>query len=159
MQEFFRRLEEKIITRADLIFYLEKIDLALSLLQKDTANASLEQFKGRADKLLVDIITELAKEKKEFQKAKQQIFFLEMLKEHLFSLPKVKMQLAFSPDADSLARISQWLEKEFKYRVILDITVNPGLMAGAIIEYQGKRANFSLSKKMKEIKIASYLNK
>jgi len=73
------------------------------------------------------------------------------LEKKLRSLPEIKLEIAFSPNNDFLNRISQWLEKELGQKIILDITVNPKVTAGAIIEYQGNWRDFSLAKKIDQL--------
>jgi len=73
------------------------------------------------------------------------------LEKELRALPEMKLDIAFFPTDNFLNRISQWLQKEFGQRIILDITVNPKVVAGAIIEYQGNWRDFSLAKKIDQL--------
>lgn len=73
------------------------------------------------------------------------------LEEKLRSLAEMKLEIAFLPSDDFLNRISQWLEKEFGQKIILDITLNPKVAAGAIIEYRGFFRDFSLAKKIDQL--------
>lgn len=70
------------------------------------------------------------------------------LKKKLRALPEMKLKIAFPPKDNFIDEISRWLEKEIGQKVILDITVNPKVVAGAIIEYQGNWRDFSLAKKI-----------
>ncbi len=70
------------------------------------------------------------------------------LERKLRSLPEINLEIAFSPSEDFIDRMSQWLEKELGQKIILDITVNPKIVGGAIIEYQGKWLNFTLARKI-----------
>ena len=74
-----------------------------------------------------------------------------ILEKELRALPEMKLDIAFFPTDNFLNRISQWLQKEFDQRIILDITVNPKVVAGAIIEYQGNWRDFSLAKKIDQL--------
>lgn len=73
------------------------------------------------------------------------------LEKKLQSLPEIKLEIAFSPGDDFLNKISQWLEKELGQKIILDITCNPKIVAGAIIEYRGNFRNFSLAKEIDKL--------
>jgi len=73
------------------------------------------------------------------------------LEKKLWSLPEIRLEIAFSPDDDFLNRVSQWLEKELGKKIILDLTINPRVVAGAIIEYQGNWRDFSLAKKIDKL--------
>jgi len=48
-------------------------------------------------------------------------------------------------------RIKKWFKEENHQEVILDITVNPKIVGGAIIEYQGYFRDFSLVKEMDKL--------
>ncbi|TSC75984.1 MAG: hypothetical protein G01um101430_154 [Parcubacteria group bacterium Gr01-1014_30] len=67
------------------------------------------------------------------------------LEKKLKSLPEIKLEIAFSPKDNFLNKISEWLEKESGQKVILNLTINPKIVAGAIIEYQGNWRDFSLA--------------
>ena len=112
MEENLKNLAEKIRTREELIFFLEKI---------------AEKKSGQ--------------EKEEVSK----------LEKKLRALPEIKLEIAFFPKDNFLNRISQWLQKEIGQKVILDITVNPKVVAGATIEYQGNWRDFSLAKKIDQL--------
>ncbi|KPJ73616.1 hypothetical protein AMJ48_00040 [Parcubacteria bacterium DG_74_1] len=73
------------------------------------------------------------------------------LEKELRALPEIKLDIAFSPKDNFLNTISQWLQRELGQRTILDITVNPKVVAGAIIEYQGIWRDFSLAKKIDQL--------
>lgn len=73
------------------------------------------------------------------------------LEEALRSLPEMKLEIAFLPSDDFLNRISQWLKKETDQKIILDITLNPKLGAGVIIEYRGFFRDFSLARRIDQL--------
>jgi len=73
------------------------------------------------------------------------------LEEKLRALPQIKLEIAFSPGEDFLNRLSQWFEKELGQKIILDITCNPKIAGGLIIEYQGKWRDFSLAKRIDQL--------
>lgn len=70
------------------------------------------------------------------------------LEKKLRSLPEIKLEIAFSPEDGFLNRMSDWLEKELGQKTILDITVNPKIVTGAIIEYRGNWRDFSSAKEI-----------
>ena len=73
------------------------------------------------------------------------------LEKKLRSLPEIKLGIAFYPSDSFINRISLWFEKEFGQKTILDITVNPKIVAGATIEYKGNWRNFSIAKKIHQL--------
>jgi len=77
------------------------------------------------------------------------------LEKKLQSLPEMRLEIAFFPKDDFITKISQWLEKEFGQKIILDFIINPKVIGGAIIEYQGHWRDFSLAKEVDKF-IAQY---
>ncbi len=70
------------------------------------------------------------------------------LEKKLRYLPEIKLEIAFSPDDNFINKIDWWLEKELGQKIILNITVNPKVVAGAIIEYHGYWRDFSSAKEI-----------
>ena len=99
--------------------------------------------KTRTKEELVFLLEEIAGKKTEL--GKEEIYKLE---KKLQSLPEIKLEIAFSPDDNFINKIGQWIEKELGQKIILDITVNPKVVAGAIIEYQGNWRDFSSAKEI-----------
>ena len=100
----------------------------------------------RTKEELIFFLEEIAKRKSGPEKEE-----ISKLEKELRALPEMKLDIAFFPTDNFLNRISQWLQKEIGQKVILDITVNPKVVAGAIIEYQGNWRDFSLAKKIDQL--------
>lgn len=102
--------------------------------------------KIRTKEELVSFLEEIAhlNKNKEEQPTKE-------LEKYLRSLPEIKLEIAFSPENNFLEKISQWFEKELGQKIILDLTVNPKIVGGAIIEYQGNWRDFSLAKEIDKL--------
>jgi F0F1-type ATP synthase delta subunit len=110
-----------------------------------------EDLKNLAEKIrtreeLVFFLEEIAEKKS--GPGKEEISKLE---KKLRALPEIKLEVAFSPKDNFLNRVGQWFQKEIGQKVILDITVNPKVVAGATIEYQGNWRDFSLAKKIDQL--------
>ena len=90
--------------------------------------------KIRTKEELISFLEEIAHLRKIKDKEEQPTKELE---KYLRSLPEIKLEIAFSPENNFLEKISQWFEKELGQKIILDLTVNPKIVGGAIIEYQG----------------------
>lgn len=104
--------------------------------------------KIRTKEELVSFLEEIAHLRKIKDKEEQPTKELE---KYLRSLPEIKLEIAFSPENNFLEKISQWLEKELGQKIILDLTVNPKIVGGAIIEYQGNWRDFSLAKEIDKL--------
>ncbi len=152
MRGFFIEIEEKIKTKEDLIFYLEEIDLAGELILKNIKSSTAEKMQEKISQDLVDLLIKV-EEKEKIKDLNQLAFFLRLLKKHLLSLPQIKMEIAFRPNEKTVFKISRWLEEELGKKIILDLNVNYSIVAGAIIEYEGRRVDFSLAKEIKKTKI------
>lgn len=70
--------------------------------------------------------------------------FLQKIQEVISSLSVVSLVIAFEPSESSLMAISQWFVMNTSKQVLLDITVDPSLIAGAAINYNGRHADFSI---------------
>ncbi|MEK7182985.1 MAG: F0F1 ATP synthase subunit delta [Patescibacteria group bacterium] len=79
--------------------------------------------------------------------------FIDGLEKILTSLTFVKLTLAFEPTEQQRARFSEWVYTNVGPGVVLDITVEPRVLGGAIIEHEGKFGDFSVRKKLEEIEI------
>lgn len=89
------------------------------------------------------------KSQKEEKGFKQLIFFLELLRNHLTSLPEVYLEVAFDLPKEFILKINNWFEKQVRKKVILNLKTNPKLVGGIIIEHKGKIFDFSLIKEIK----------
>lgn len=86
--------------------------------------------------------------------------YIEEIVTYLRSLPQVKITLAFEPDDSFSTRINDVISSLAGQKVILDFTVNHHIVAGIIIEYNGRFADYSYESRtdnyLKE-KLASFL--
>ena len=139
------RLKNKIITKKDLVYYIEAISQLRSSVFKNE-----KMKKSEVNKETLNILNLLEKNNIAINSQKAYMFLGE-LRKYLLSLPEIKMKIAFQPDYDFLIRISQLLEKYIGRKIILNIIFDPGIVGGAIIEYQGRYRNFSLAKEIDKV--------
>jgi len=159
--EIFRELTKKIFTKEDLILLIEKINLVQGLIFKNINVPLSERAKKDIEKNYKDskfspfdfvhIIEELEKKEIVSKNPEKNRIFFENFKKYLQSIPQIKITIAFQPKKESINKISLWLEKEIKQKVILDLEVNPEIVGGAIIEYQGRQINLSLVREIDEL--------
>lgn len=74
--------------------------------------------------------------------------FLDSIVEYLESVPKVKITLAFEPSITFIQRLNADISKEVGQKVVLDISINQFIVAGAVFEFEGKIQDHSLSQKI-----------
>ncbi len=65
------------------------------------------------------------------------------------ALKPVSLALAFEPTEEFAERLHEWLIQNVGEGVVLDFEVKPEIIAGAIISYNGRYLDFSLSNFLK----------
>jgi len=78
--------------------------------------------------------------------------FLEKKKKSLENIPQVVIEIAFEPNLDFILKLKNWFLQKIKKSLILDIKINPKIIGGAKIYYEGKYFDWSLEKRIKNIK-------
>ncbi|MDP2946579.1 MAG: F0F1 ATP synthase subunit delta [Nanoarchaeota archaeon] len=151
MEKYFKELTEKIRTKEELIFFLEEISKVGQIIFKDKEVSLSKKIEGKVSGELKKFLERLEKEGVISGSQERQSAFLEKLGKELQSLPEIKLEIAFSPDDDFLNKISQWFEKELGQKIILDLTINPKVIGGAIAEYRGNWRDFSLAKEINQL--------
>ena len=76
--------------------------------------------------------------------------YLRGLKEAIAKLRELKLTLAFEPTQNSIEKIHDWIRKNVGDGIILDVTFNPTIFAGAIVIFEGKYRDLSLRNKFRE---------
>lgn len=69
--------------------------------------------------------------------------YLENIIKYLQRLPIVKITTAFEPDDTFSTRLNEVITNLINKKIVLDITVNHHIVAGIILEYNGKFADYS----------------
>jgi F0F1-type ATP synthase delta subunit len=150
MEKFLEKLTDKIITKEDLISFLDQIEIAKSFLFQRPEISLSEKLKGKVSESFRKEIANLEEKEKYLSVAEFSEFF-DLLKKNLLKIPIVKLEIAFEPRENFISEINEWFKKNLGKKVILDIFVNPKIVGGAKIEYQGKWKNYSLAKKIEKI--------
>ncbi len=86
----------------------------------------------------------------EFKKNQSIKRLFNKLRNQLSEISQVKMEVAFSPSRETVEEFIQWFEENMNKRVVLDLTVNPEIMGGVIIEHEGRWIDMSLKEKLKD---------
>ncbi len=153
-EETFSLLTKEIITAEDLYFFIEQINVIKKYLFADITKGSLfERIKGKVDERIRLKLEELEKKNLLPQELIEKSVFFEELKKYLHSLPQIKLEVAFLPNKTFLTKIKKWLEETINREMVLDILVNPEIVGGVNIEYQGKYFGWSLAEKLRDTKL------
>lgn len=70
-------------------------------------------------------------------------FFVKM-QQYITIVPVLSLTIAFEPKEKTLEVIAQWFVSQLKKQILLEITVNPDIVAGATITYKGKFLDYSI---------------
>ncbi|HEX7042319.1 MAG TPA: F0F1 ATP synthase subunit delta [Patescibacteria group bacterium] len=70
--------------------------------------------------------------------------FINKLQSTITTLPSVSISLAFEPQIQTIKTVSNWLYLNLKKQILLDFSVDPTLIAGIQITYNGKFKDYSL---------------
>ena len=73
--------------------------------------------------------------------------FLEKFQEKITKLPILSITLAFEPNEDTLNLLNEWFVINTKKQFVFDISINPNLIAGVALNFNGKFLDFSVSQK------------
>ena len=69
--------------------------------------------------------------------------FLKKIIEEIYDLPILTLSLAFEPNAKTLLALSEWCIVNLKKQLLFEITVDPSIVAGSILSFKGKYADYS----------------
>ncbi len=70
--------------------------------------------------------------------------FLNTVIEKAKNLPLLSLTVAFAPKEQTLKALSQWCLLNINKQALFDITVDPNLIAGAVVNFKGKSMDFSM---------------
>lgn len=65
-------------------------------------------------------------------------------------LPIVSLTLARSPKKATIITVQEWFLRTYNKLILLDVTLDPELIAGSVIQFQGKYHDYSLKKMLDE---------
>jgi F0F1-type ATP synthase delta subunit len=84
--------------------------------------------------------------------SKQEISkFFRKINETIKNLPLLELTIGIEPNENILKSISHWFVLNTKRQVLFEVNVDPDMIAGALIEFQGKRLNASIKPEFSEI--------
>lgn len=139
--EVFTALTKNIHTVADLRLLqheLNELEHQLySVGKKSNTDAISEHVRDSTLQILKPVLQSTEKTSKKPQE------LLQSIQEELKSLPILKLGIAFEPTPKNIENISNWLKKNQEKQWILDLTVRPELMAGVVLEVDGRYKDYS----------------
>jgi hypothetical protein len=155
MEELFKRFSEQVKTREDLIVLIDEIEEAARLAYVGEPGVSLSEklagMSGGAAEKFRKTIESLETEGKFPANRRDQNTFFNELKKYLSSLSVVRLVLAFTPREEFLEHLSDYFEKATGKKIVLDVLVKEGAVAGCLVEYEGEYRDYSMAKKLEEV--------
>lgn len=160
-KEMKERLEIILEKEKEVEREIERLEKKENELRGTEREREIEQERWRLEEERIKIekekweIKEQIKKIQEEREQKEEInlrpllFFLEQLRKSLLSLPVINLEIAFNPEKETIEKIYQWFLKSLKQKVILNFKINPRIIGGLILEYQGKIWDDSLREKIK----------
>jgi hypothetical protein len=76
---------------------------------------------------------------------------LREIKEEILTLPVVRLTLAIEPTEELVEDMVNWLRNKCNPKMVLDIYRDSLIVAGAIVTYNGKFADYSMAMKMDSV--------
>lgn len=150
VEELYGKLFEEINTLEDSVTFSHQLDdLAASLyktkqkfeekVDEHLDNTYKNEFLNLVEACKVDVKTPDSVEK-----------FINEIKAKLKVLPVISMEIAFEPTTSNILHIAEWISFNLKQKVLLDLKINPRLIGGAVVGFNGKMVNASLKRKIEE---------
>lgn len=151
MEKIFQDFAKGIKTTEEIAILLDEISQAQKNVFKERGRTLIEKLKGKVSEEFEKFLEKLERENLIPRDSEGQFLFFEKFKKYLRGLPKIKLEIAFLPSDEFLNKISQWLKMQFNRKIILDLIFNPKIVGGAVIEFEGKYFDFSVSKEIDKI--------
>lgn len=77
--------------------------------------------------------------------------FFEKIKESVSEMKVINLKLAFEPSEKNLVNFSNWFRMNVKKQFLFEITVDPKIVAGVEINFDGKYLDFSIRKTLDQM--------
>jgi F0F1-type ATP synthase delta subunit len=74
--------------------------------------------------------------------------YIEFIKKKIENLKVLKFTLAIDPSQELVDEIYYWIGKNIGENIILDLNTDKTIIAGGIVEFQGKFKDYSLKRKL-----------
>ncbi len=139
---------QDIYSSADLNELIEKLEhlRASSFKTGDSFEKKvITVFNENQGKILLNIMEQ---EKISVNNPLAVVKYVENLLKGLKIIPTVQIRLAILPTKDILEKISDWLIENLGGKCVIDVTVDPTILGGVILESGGLFRDYSLAKRV-----------
>ena len=77
--------------------------------------------------------------------------FVDKIQKKISELPIVHLKIAFEPKESTLKQVSEWFLINLQKQIIIDVLIDKNILAGTIINYDGKHFDLSVKNRFSEI--------
>ena len=145
-EESYRLFVKDVFLSDDLKDLIRQIDSVLDTIYVDDKRVLMEKLTGKLPSHILDIIAGLFANKMLTANPKEVESYFVSLNSYLSKIPKVILTIAFEPSAELSKTLGFWFEKNLGKKVVCDIVVREEIIAGALIEYNGRYKDYSKAK-------------
>jgi F0F1-type ATP synthase delta subunit len=141
--QIYSEITNLILTKDDL----NELNKELNLLEESLYEPKVsfeEVLKKTTHENLEKLVLELLK-----TNSKEAV--IKEIKKRLSLIKFVNLTLSFDPTYAFMEKISSWFAKSVNQTIALDIKIDPKLIGGAIVEYEGKYFDNSIKNKLESI--------
>jgi len=144
----FNLFLENIYTKEQLLTLVDQIKGLSSLIYKTSEGNLLDKIASSVSKDTFLLFEKLSKENLLPQNTNELRGFFDLLAKFLEEVKSIRLTLAFEPKEDFLKKLQEWFQNTLKTKVVLDIITNESVIAGLLIEYNGKYKDYSKSEEV-----------
>ncbi len=135
-----------LITHTDAKRFLESIDEAIA--NVFSTKETLEQLLGRLfshdqKAVLLELIAAAGVSQ---QRAAELEKLLDGIRKTVAGIPNMELTVAVEPSELALARIKEWIDTHSQTKVVLEIKVNPRIIGGVRIAFNGRYHDYTVRK-------------
>jgi len=147
----FEPIADNLKTKEDLEDYLGAVDHLVSNLYKNKGKYSEKKlFEAVGVNKHQAIKKSFSESGLKITSKKDLESYLSALKEELTNYKILELTLAFDPTSKTIESITNWIKEYISPSIVANITVDRTIVAGVIIEYQGKHKDYSVAKKLED---------
>ena len=144
-------LTKKLATVEQLNLILADIAEAERYSYDSEAKDFSRSLKGKVSNAFEELVRKLEKERIIPASLEERSDYFAELKSQLQSLPKIEIELAFSPREEFINKISRFIRESTNSVQVLDIKVKPSILAGATFGYNGQYKDYSFSSRLADV--------
>lgn len=130
----------RIKTKDEADTLADELDLLLESVYESSGKAFGESLKDKVRAWVASAIND------EIGQGARNDELLNNLKEELDNLETIKLNLAFDPTSESIEKIHNWVLTNLGPGIIMELTQNTSVLAGAVIIHKGEYRDYTLRK-------------